>query len=72
MEMTADLDMNAGSEQARGSWRPVPLMKTDIRGGLPDFAEWKEEDWMEKDNSELFEARCVPTPKILHVLQWFV
>jgi len=60
MEVTTDLDMNKGSEKAHGSWRPVPLTK-GLLGRLdgPDFAEWKEEDWMSNDRSKLFEARYV-------------
>ncbi len=69
MEITADLDVNRGSENAHGSWRPVPLPK-----GAPgvlnelDFAKWSKEEWMLNDSSELFEARCVHILKILLAL----
>ncbi|KAM7192602.1 hypothetical protein V8F20_008811 [Naviculisporaceae sp. PSN 640] len=61
MEVTADLDINKGSERARGSWRPVPIsnkhaLSVLMSEEMPDFAEWKEDDWMANDNSELFES----------------
>ncbi|KAM7189727.1 hypothetical protein V8F33_009866 [Rhypophila sp. PSN 637] len=62
MEVTADLDINRGSEKARGSWRPVPIPHDRFRfvpEELPDFAKWKENDWMLNDNSELFESGYV-------------
>ena len=66
MEITADLDVNRGSEKAYGSWRPVPLPKgaSGSLNGL-NFAEWSQEEWMLNDSSELFEAGCVHIPKIL-------
>jgi len=59
MDVTADLNMNSGSEKAYGSWRPVPLIHGELAFRDFDFGEWDEEDWEINDNSVLFDARYV-------------
>lgn len=59
MEVTADLDMNSGSEKAYGSWRPVPLTKGESVLLSTDFANWSAEYWKRGDKSELIDARYV-------------
>lgn len=58
MEITTDLKMNKGSENAYGSWRPVrlPRLPTGVLRPYylrPDFSVWSKQNWVDNDNSGL-------------------